>query len=518
MHNSYFLLIQLVEDLRRKITGYRVVSVFSQEKDELVIEFNDGKSSFFIRAVFHPEFPILIFPESFGRARKNSVDLFNDILMKTVTQVKLFENERAFLIECTDGFGLLFKIHGPSGNVLLIHNDSVKEIFRNTLNTDFDLNVQALARTIDWSQEFFISHINQIRQYYFTFGKEIWRWLNSHGFDDKLPELAWKLIQQVVSELEHGSFYVIRNSDKLEFSLLKDDTAVIESQFNNPIEALNHFYGLKIRDLQFQLKKGNLLRHYEGLANSLTDLIRKSDARLNQINSENDFQRYADLIMANLNKITSGQDRIELESFYDPGQMVSIRLNPLFSAQKNAEVYYRKSKNRGIEIARLQEIIDKKRPELNALTEKLELIRGAFDATQLAALKINDADKSDLKVTQKRLPYHEVIFQGYRILIGKNAVDNDQLTLKHSFKEDLWLHAKDVSGSHVLIKFKAGQNFPKPVIERAAQLAAYHSKRKGETLCPVSFTPKKYVRKRKGDPSGAVIVEREEVILVEPKA
>ena len=73
-----------------------------------------------------------------------------------------------------------------------------------------------------------------------------------------------------------------------------------------------------------------------------------------------------------------------------------------------------------------------------------------------------------------------------------------------------------MSGSHVLIKHQAGKVIPKPVIERAAKLAAWYSKRKSDTLCPVTVTPKKYVRKRKGDPAGAVVVERETVMLVEP--
>jgi predicted ribosome quality control (RQC) complex YloA/Tae2 family protein len=69
----------------------------------------------------------------------------------------------------------------------------------------------------------------------------------------------------------------------------------------------------------------------------------------------------------------------------------------------------------------------------------------------------------------------------------------------------------------VIIKHQSGKPFPKDVIERAAQLAAYNSKRKTDSLCPVSVTPKKFVRKRKGDPAGMVVVEREEVIMVEPR-
>src|SRR5258708_38170770 len=101
---------------------------------------------------------------------------------------------------------------------------------------------------------------------------------------------------------------------------------------------------------------------------------------------------------------------------------------------------------------------------------------------------------------------------------GKKEGKKDTLTLHHAFKEDLWLHAKDVAGYHVLIKHQAGKPFPKDVIERAAELAAYYSKRKNESLCPVAVTPKKFVRKRKGDPVGAVVVERENVIMVTPRA
>jgi predicted ribosome quality control (RQC) complex YloA/Tae2 family protein len=68
----------------------------------------------------------------------------------------------------------------------------------------------------------------------------------------------------------------------------------------------------------------------------------------------------------------------------------------------------------------------------------------------------------------------------------------------------------------VIIKHQSGKKFPKDVIERAAELAAYNSKRKTETLCPVIVTPRKFVRKRKGDPPGAVVIEREDVILVRP--
>ncbi|WP_238531693.1 NFACT RNA binding domain-containing protein [Nitritalea halalkaliphila] len=100
--------------------------------------------------------------------------------------------------------------------------------------------------------------------------------------------------------------------------------------------------------------------------------------------------------------------------------------------------------------------------------------------------------------------------------MGKSAKANDELLRRYAWKEDLWLHAKDVSGSHVLIKARSGLNFPKDVLEYAAGLAAYYSKYKQESLAPIAYTPAKYVRKVKGSAPGAVMVDREKVVLVAP--
>ena len=102
------------------------------------------------------------------------------------------------------------------------------------------------------------------------------------------------------------------------------------------------------------------------------------------------------------------------------------------------------------------------------------------------------------------------------MFVGKNAKSNDILTQKIATKNDLWLHARDVSGSHVVIRDRLGNSFPASVIEKVAALAAWFSKRKTDSLCPVIFTPKKFVRKIKGAPAGQVVVEKEDVIMVVP--
>ena len=130
--------------------------------------------------------------------------------------------------------------------------------------------------------------------------------------------------------------------------------------------------------------------------------------------------------------------------------------------------------------------------------------------------------KNNLIKTSKESPPETPRFKmyehmGFRILVGRNAKNNDELTFQYGYKEDLWLHAKDVKGSHVLIKYQSGQNFPKPVIRYAAELAGYYSGNKNANTCPVIYTPRKYVRKSKGLPAGAVMVDKEEIIFVNPR-
>ena len=120
------------------------------------------------------------------------------------------------------------------------------------------------------------------------------------------------------------------------------------------------------------------------------------------------------------------------------------------------------------------------------------------------------------KADEETLPYRAVYLRGWEIRIGKNAASNDEMLRRYSHKDDLWLHAKDVSGSHVLICRKPGQAFPKDIIEAAAGLAAYHSKKRTESLADVQVTERKNIRKVKGSPAGAVRVERERVVLVKP--
>lgn len=509
MQNNYYFLRQLSHQLEQKLKGYTVVSCFSQNKEELVIELNNEKTSFFIKAHLLASFSCLSFPTQFSRAKKNSIDLFDEIILKKVVAVTQFENERSFAIEFEKGYSLIFKMHANRSNVLLVKDGAVIQIFRNQFKADFDITSVSLNRTIDWSEKFFREQTDNLKQAYFTFGREIWSYLDQKGFDTSLNR--WQIFQETLKKLLQPNFYLVKKNDKIKLTLLP--SVNVHLTFTDPIEAINEFFYQYTSSETLRKEKATLTKALTSTMEACQGYVAKAKNKLEEITDFTEYKLWADVLMANMYRIDKGSKKVELEDF--KGQPITIKLKPELNVQKNAEIFYRKAKNQEIEIKKLSESIAQKNKDIELAREQLDTLN---KIETMAELKHYFKDTKS-KATKKDIPipFHEVNFMGYKIWIGKNAINNDLLTLKYAHKDDLWLHAKDVAGSHVVVKNQSGKIIPKKVIERAAELAAYNSKRKTETLCPVAYTQKKFVRKRKGDLPGAVVVEKENVIMVTPK-
>jgi predicted ribosome quality control (RQC) complex YloA/Tae2 family protein len=515
VHNNYYFLRKLSAQLETRIAGSVISECFSQNKDELIIRFEIKEQSFFIKASLQSEFCCLSFPDDFTRARKNSVDLFESIIGLKAESITQYQNERSFSINLSEAHALLFKMHGNRANIILFQNKEAVHLFRNHLTTDAEIDLHKPDREIDFSFEAFGQNLNDLPALYYTFGKPVWNFLERNNFTEKSAIEKWQAIQDLLAYLKNPTYYLTEADHKIALSLFPDGN--ILQKFRQPIEAVNEFFLLYTRTFAFLKEKREALSMLKAkLQGSLSYLV-KADKKLRELREDSHYKIWADLLMANLHLVKPGQEKISLPDFYKENNLIEINLKKDLTAQKNAEVFYRKSKNQQIEIDKLTESFKSKQKEIADVQQKIAAFENSDDLKTLRTLADASGMRQEASKKENPLPYHEVLFNGYKIWIGKNAHHNDTLTLKHSFKEDLWLHAKDVPGSHVVIKYQAGKKFPKDVIERAAQLAAFNSKRKTESLAPVAYTPKKFVRKRKGDPAGAVVVEREEVILVEPK-
>lgn len=511
MHNNYYCLLPLSRTLHQRLQGFTLVSCFSQFRDELVMEFNNSQSSFFIKVTLGQELQCLSFPNSFHRARKNSVDLFNGLLMKAVKGVRCFNNERSIALELEGDHTVVFKMHGLQANVIWFSGDVVEDLFQQRIENDRALKLGQLDRGIDWSREYFDRHQSDLHASYFTFGKRVLKYLDGKGYSTATVDARWKMLTEVRAELENPQFRIIDTEQGIGLTLLPGEAL---RTFADPIEALSDFFYARTSTESLGKEKGQLLSALRKKRSQAQAYIDKCREKLNGLDSRESFSQRGDLIMANMQHIPVGASKVVLDNFYKDNTPIEIKLNPELSPQKNAEVYYRKSRNQQIEIKKIEESMGTKAAEVAQLDQQIATVESTEDLNAVRQLAGAHQKVVAAKVTT--LPYREYTFKGFVIRVGRNAEANDELTQRFAHKDDLWLHAKDVSGSHVVVVHHAGHPFPKDVIAYAAGLAAYHSKRKNESLCPVAYTLKKYVRKRKGDPAGAVVVEREEVILAEP--
>ena len=170
MHNNYHFFKRLVPELNEQLTGLQLLECFSQQKDELILGFADSEREFFIKADLKQSFTCLSFPHDFSRARKNSVDLFQDLKGEEVKEVKLYLNERCFSFNF-DTQVLLFKMYGNRSNIILFNEGIATEMFKNRMEKDLELKLEEVDREIDQSFEAFEKSDGNLKQLFPTLGK-----------------------------------------------------------------------------------------------------------------------------------------------------------------------------------------------------------------------------------------------------------------------------------------------------------------------------------------------------------
>ncbi|MEO9481982.1 MAG: NFACT RNA binding domain-containing protein [Ekhidna sp.] len=508
MFHNYFFLKRLTPELAKELIGLTLLECFSQNKDELILGFGDGEREFYIRATLDPNVSLLSFPDDFARAGKNSVDLFPELLDQVVTGVSVFSYERSFQITFNQQ-ALIFKMHARRANILLSAGGEIVKLFRKNLHQDLEINPADLHKKISVTEQQFVSSAYDPMMLIPALGKEVKIVLEQSEFYGQPDERKWRLFQQLLTQLDGKEIFL---HDDPSLSLIKESPEKTESA----IAACNSLYHKTVRSFYFEKEKTEGINKLKQRIKKSENYIFKTKSKLAQVANARSPEEVANILMANLNSLQTGLSKAVLHDFYTD-QPIEIKLNRELSPQKNAENLYRKSKNRHQEIDALKENISAKEALIEKLSRQILHIQDIEDTKELRKyFKDHGLTKKDA-VKEEILPYHTFEVDGWQILLGKHAKANDELTLKVANKNDLWLHAKDVAGSHVVVRQKPGQNYPDHIIEKAAALAAANSKRKTDTLCPVIYTQKKFVRKMKGTPAGQVIVEKEEVVMVEPQ-
>jgi predicted ribosome quality control (RQC) complex YloA/Tae2 family protein len=328
--------------------------------------------------------------------------------------------------------------------------------------------------------------------------------------------IPYLILNENTGELvEFSPIYLSTYSGK-EYSQLK------MSSFSSLID---RYYSEKIAKNAIKQKSSDLSAILSKRINSLSKKITKLREELKVAQDADEYQLKGELLTANIYKMKRGMKTITVENYYNNNESITIELKENKSPADNAQLYFKKYNKLQHAQVELKKQLDESQEELEYCEAIMNSIEIAEDTESIDEIKeelieagyINK--KSKQKKKKKQMKDYLKKYKssdGFTIYAGKNNKQNDYLTLKLANNDDIWLHTKDIPGTHVII-VKAGRKIPQLTLDEAAIIAAYNSKGKMSSNVPVDYTEVKNVSKPSGAKPGKVIYVNNKTLYVTPK-
>ena len=362
MHNNYFFLRKLAAELNQVFSGTELLTCFSQEKDEVVLGFSNNK---YLKCILKPDFSAITVVDDFSRARKNSVSLWDDLYVFEVNEILVFENERAINIVLEQGYSLVIKLFGNRPNLLIYRDEEHVAMFNNKLLTDKLLKLESFNRELNDDFETFTSLDGNYRKQFFTFGKDLFEAVDRgvDGFTDLTDR--WNKIQGLLKYLENPKFYIDKSGLIPKLSLLDGE------EQPDAISAINTFSYLYQKVTATDRLKSDLSGKLLKDISKTRSYITTTKSKLEELTLGVKNEEIGNILMANLHVLSDGIQEVKLDNFYT-NEPIKIKLKKELSPQKNAESYYRKSKNEKIEIETAERNLAAAEAKLIQLVDRLK--------------------------------------------------------------------------------------------------------------------------------------------------
>ncbi len=531
MIRNYYTLKRIAERIN-SFQGFAIVEVFSQEKDTLIIFLSDGNTEIPLEFIGNGKNDSLYFKSRFGRAKKNSVDLFQDIYDETIQNAELIHDNRVIKISLinTDLYAVLFggkysNFFAVSKNGIII--DSFKSSEELT-GTKFDFRKNFAKRLSDFPETTKVLDALSKSRYQLgkVYAKEI---LKRHSIPEslKIEDLSssefdsiGKYAESFIDELINtDEFFIFESEYDYIFSLTKLSEYELHSTYDDINHAIQKTVTLRERADAFKPE-------YKKIFNALNKLDRKyssqisasSDTKASRERIEK-YRLFGEILSSTPNPNLKPGDKYNATDWN--GNEISIPTDKKLNIIKNAEKYFEKARKSKEELKirekRLPELKKKHKQVTDAISElnkantvkDLEIIKKKYKSIPGLFMQ-NEPKQAEDKFRTFDLG------EGFMLYVGKNAANNDELTMRFAKPNDLWFHARGTSGSHAVLRLEKGQKPPKHILQKACEITAYYSGQKNARLAPVAYTYKKYVRKPKGANPGSVVISKETVDMAKP--
>ena len=523
--NNYYSLIYLTKHLKNKCVGAKYTYGYSPHKNvwEGFFKAEDGE----FRIIFSADSrETAIFTDSYRNPKKANVTTFFDVLTENIIkEIILADGDRWLTLIFQSGDELLFQLFGNTPNIFHITDNRIKESFKAPEQHEGNEKPSPReSRPIpelqpSWNAKTVITKTDP------KFPRHFINFLIDHY------ELSSKP-QQFIRDLTLKLSGQMRNNP--EFRVLQNGNLCLISRENLPFEEIKLFDTCNeaVRFTYYKTsRERRLSKRIESIKPRLEGAIDKAKRTISQLENadkalkrSDKYENYGHILMAHAHeKVQNGSESVTLPDFYNDNEPVTISIKPTQTIAENAQRYYEKAskaKKRVTESKKRMKRLQKDLEELQQVhqsfrnLDKIYEFDGWLDDHKEQLNRLGVLSQNQQTET---LPFRRAEIDGYEIWIGKNAKSNDKLTAQ-AHKEDVWLHARGVGGSHVVIRMNNTKEYPpRHVLLKTASVAAWNSKAKGTKLAPVIVTKRKYVSNPKGAPAGTVRVHREEVEMVEPK-
>jgi predicted ribosome quality control (RQC) complex YloA/Tae2 family protein len=561
----------VADELNTNLSGGRIYKIYQPEKDSLVFHIRTGKRNVKLFISSNANSARIHLTE-LDFENPDSPPMFCMLLRKhlsggKVVNVQFHDYERIITlnIEATDELGdknikkLVTEIMGRHSNIILLNPDgkiidaikhvdhgmsSVREIMparqyvpppaQNKLipsKIDFDEFINSVSETDKPFDKILLSSV-------LGFSPVLCREIcHRAGIDPdlgsaqvnrvKLPDAA-KIIKQMVESWEEHKYspcvvYDSKTGKPLDFHAVSLTHYGSFESFQSISEAIDKFY--RVREIKNSINKK---------ASDLNRIVRQNIERcekkiqihidtLEKNSNPEIFRLHGELITANIHNLSKGMEKCSLMNYYDPEQKyVEIELDENRTPQENAQWYFKK--------------YNKAKTTRNFAMEQLKLAKTELEYLENVLYSIENADSAEIieqireelrtqgyiyKTNSRKKPSVEssplkfISSEGYPIWVGRNNVQNDELTLKRAKPSDMWLHTKNIPGSHVIARIP--DPIPDTSLLEAARLAAWFSRARNTTRVEVDYTRVKYVKKPTGAKPGMVIYTNYNTVIVDPE-
>lgn len=452
---------------------------------------------------------------------------------------------------------LIIEIMGKHSNIILVDKESnkiidaikhidsrqssIREVFpnkdyffvkdekENILDENYKLPSEILKNSepISMKKFFYTNYLgfSPIISYELLHNSNVDMDVNSANLNDEDIKRIDENFVKIVENIKDKNYYPIfikdemnNNKDFYCFDLNLYEKKESVDSLSKLVESFYHNNSLRDRINQ---KASGFKKILNTKLNRLTNKYLAMNDELLNNQSKEDLKIFADLLSINIYKIEKGMKKISVENIYDNMKEIEISLDERKSPRENIEAYYKKYKK----LKTADEIIKTELPkieeEMKYIKQILETIEIITELNELSEIEeelislgyVRKSKKNKQKL-EKSKPYVFETDSGALIYVGKNNLQNENLTLKFANKNDIFFHAQDVPGSHVILR---GANLTENDYKIAGFLAGYYSYFKNEGYANVDYTEKKHIRKAKGTGLGMVYYDNYKTLFIDFK-